>query len=46
MKFEPPFPKGHLNPKLEKLGWQESDIMDIREILIKEIKRQNDKRKN
>ena len=41
MKFQPPFPDGQMNPKLKKFGFQESDIMDIREMLLKEIKRQN-----
>ena len=42
MKFNPPFPLGHLNPILSVAGWQESDIMDIREVLVAEIKRQNE----
>jgi len=36
-----PFPNGLLNPILRTNGWQESDIMDIREMLLEEIKRQN-----
>ncbi len=37
-----PFPEGQLNPLLKAKGWQESDIMEIRELLLKEVKRQNE----
>ena len=36
------FPNGEMNPLLRIAGWQESDIMDIREVLVAEIKRQNE----
>ena len=41
MKFSHPFPDGTMSLLLKNYGFQESDIMDIREILIEEIKRQN-----
>lgn len=40
-KFGVPMPNG-LSPILRKYGFTEKDIMDIREILMKEIKRQNE----
>lgn len=43
MKFSTPFPNGQLSPLLRKNGWKESDIMEIREFLLEEIKRQNAK---
>lgn len=43
MEFNPPFPNEEMSLMLRNMGWQESDIMDIREMLMKEIKCQNDK---
>ena len=36
-----PFPNKELNPVLRLIGMQESDIMEIREILLTEVKKQN-----
>jgi len=41
MHFNPPFPNGSMPLILQDNGFQESDILDIREMLLKEIKRQN-----
>jgi len=41
MKFSTPFPNGQMNPLLRKFGFQESDILEIREMLLEEVKRQN-----
>lgn len=41
MEFSTPFPDGYMNSVLRLAGWRESDVMEIREILIKEIKEQN-----
>jgi len=43
MKFTVPFPAGELNPFLRDFGFVEEDILEIRKILLKEIKRQNEK---
>ena len=45
MKFSTPFPNKEMPPILRKYGFQESDIIEIREILLKEVKRQNDLQK-
>jgi len=42
MKFSHPFPNGYMAPELKAFGFEERDIMDIRETILKEIKRQND----
>lgn len=39
--FGIPFPNKKLNPALKNFGFKKSDIMEIREMLLKEIKRQN-----
>ncbi len=41
MRLSTPFPNGEMSPILKAKGWQESDIMDIRERLLEEVKRQN-----
>ena len=41
MKLTAPVPNGELSPILKAKGWQESDIMDIREMLLEEVRRQN-----
>ena len=44
--FGMPFPNnGKMNPDLVKFGFKREDILEIREILVKEIKRQNEEEK-
>ncbi len=42
MKLTQPFPNGELSPILALKGWTKKDILDIREELQEEIKRQNE----
>ena len=43
MKITTPFPDGEMNPILKLAGWQIKDIWEIREMLLREVKRQNGK---
>ena len=41
MNFDMPFPNGELSSVLKKAHWHDEDILEIRDTILKEIKRQN-----
>jgi len=41
MKFSLPFPNNQLSPLLRENGWREGGILEIREMLLEETRRQN-----
>ena len=43
MNFNMPFPNGRLHPALKDFGFQESDIMEIRESILSGIRELNQK---